>query len=973
MQNYEAQGEIIKGKQQSVRTYVGNLQTNTDTLRSNFRGTQFPDKPVTGQHCFREDLQIEYIYNGDTWIENDERGTIAKEVMAARGSHDNLKARLDVALNDDGTLKAGAEINMNEWKDSLMTPSYIDGKRFSVPNNVVSTFSAHRALKIGTEITSVDNSTYESNYNRTIVTCKDAVVTSSITSVQLSIIQEAMPTDVVHKDDLSANTTEVYKHNHTGGKGTQIPTAGIAGGAITTDKLANGAVTGAKIASHTITVDKLDPKILSTKDLDVRSTGFKNHIASGFGVEINSSNGTPVVTQGRAFIENKYRDMFNDENVVTVKGKRGLLYADASTSDNNTAVVGFKEFIRPSALPQITSIPADDLRYLADFTVAANNPKATITDLSKKGCSLASTGAGAGDIKASNGVGWTVPATPVSKQNAYWYSGDKTWKGIKKGPWSFAFYFIPTGGGTQFPFSFYCATTYGWNMYVDLSDYNAKDETYNCGVYVNRFADFGAPNSGYMTRVYKNKPTLIVYEVDEEGDKIYINGVLCLHYRINRTFEAGQDGRICVNSYAYSPGSFIGSMIPLFACIRNGNWGSMAVAQMANQLGVPNEYVGFEGKLPNLYLGAQTTARYKTYHSWSFEETSGNTVYDSNKVAPMNGVTSNTQRVLSDARSGYAISMSAGHSGHVNFGNLALGDEFSFFILATIHADGTVASNHNGSSGFIIDVSSRQARVWVAGNGWDASSQYVPFGTPVVLGLTLKKSTGLCRVYVDRADISHAFTFTPNANYSVSAPFYIGRQSTAYGNLTCHAALSADRILDDSEIRAVFRSFKKRTYRNISDDMGLSTKAVIGMIQTDSEGKLVQAETTPRYGRRINPYKGRYFIGWYQTGASGELTVPNLYGSKNVAVNLYTQLDKNSPIIRANSGTTYTGGGNAATTATFDLQGVNCSSINLYVSPAAGGKNIKTNQYNRVNSDTPWVGIEVEPMADNGEIDSADY
>jgi hypothetical protein len=56
---------------------------------------------------------------------------------------------------------------------------------------------------------------------------------------------------------LAANFVAIDAHDHTSGHGVQIPTGGIADGAITTVKLADGAVTAVKIANNTITSTQL--------------------------------------------------------------------------------------------------------------------------------------------------------------------------------------------------------------------------------------------------------------------------------------------------------------------------------------------------------------------------------------------------------------------------------------------------------------------------------------------------------------------------------------------------------------------------------------------------------------------------------------------------------------------------------------------------------------------------------------------
>lgn len=63
--------------------------------------------------------------------------------------------------------------------------------------------------------------------------------------------------DPYDNDELAGNFTKIGAHDHTTNKGVQIPTGGIANGAVTTAKIADGAVTSAKIPDGAITAAKL--------------------------------------------------------------------------------------------------------------------------------------------------------------------------------------------------------------------------------------------------------------------------------------------------------------------------------------------------------------------------------------------------------------------------------------------------------------------------------------------------------------------------------------------------------------------------------------------------------------------------------------------------------------------------------------------------------------------------------------------
>ena len=136
MQTYHNQGGIIQGRAQLVREYVGNLQDNTEALRSNFSGPSVPESPAIGQTYFNTTENKEYTYTSNGWVPSDHNTSVYSEVVGARGQLANLNARLSVALNEDGTLKVPAELGVDEWKDPVYDISYVSENSFTIPEVV---------------------------------------------------------------------------------------------------------------------------------------------------------------------------------------------------------------------------------------------------------------------------------------------------------------------------------------------------------------------------------------------------------------------------------------------------------------------------------------------------------------------------------------------------------------------------------------------------------------------------------------------------------------------------------------------------------------------------------------------------------------------------------------------------------------------------------------------------------------------
>lgn len=78
------------------------------------------------------------------------------------------------------------------------------------------------------------------------------------TSANMALIVWNSGSDSYNHTELAGNMNKIDAHDHTTGKGVQIPTGGIANAAITNAKLADDAITTAKIADGAITSALLD-------------------------------------------------------------------------------------------------------------------------------------------------------------------------------------------------------------------------------------------------------------------------------------------------------------------------------------------------------------------------------------------------------------------------------------------------------------------------------------------------------------------------------------------------------------------------------------------------------------------------------------------------------------------------------------------------------------------------------------------
>lgn len=99
-------------------------------------------------------------------------------------------------------------------------------------------------------------------------------------------------TDPYNHTQLADNFSKLDLHDHSTGKGVQIPTSGLLDGAVTAAKLAagavpdftigDGAITTAKLANNSVTVDKMTPNSIPTAK--VTMTGM-NYVMNAGGNE----------------------------------------------------------------------------------------------------------------------------------------------------------------------------------------------------------------------------------------------------------------------------------------------------------------------------------------------------------------------------------------------------------------------------------------------------------------------------------------------------------------------------------------------------------------------------------------------------------------------------------------------------------------------------------------------------------------
>lgn len=117
----------------------------------------------------------------------------------------------------------------------------------------------------------------------------------AVTLLNMGLRQWNLGTDTFSYTELASNFSAIDNHDHTTGKGLQVPTGGIVDAAITNAKLASNAVDATKIVSGSISDAKLSsPNNPVYRDLYTRTTKISGALAAGTYLFGESGTGVPV-------------------------------------------------------------------------------------------------------------------------------------------------------------------------------------------------------------------------------------------------------------------------------------------------------------------------------------------------------------------------------------------------------------------------------------------------------------------------------------------------------------------------------------------------------------------------------------------------------------------------------------------------------------------------------------------------------
>jgi len=166
------------------------IRNHIDACATLFVGASSPSSPEEGRPWYDSSNNVLKIYDGSAWNQCTVNTALETEVVNARGGCGSLDTRLDVSLNEDGTISGSSPAGA--WWTSCTTPwIYYSTVQFKENGNKTSVWTVGRAVKLGgvsgnPQYSYVTRCTYSGG--TTTVTLKDAVLDSSLTTPQFGQI-----------------------------------------------------------------------------------------------------------------------------------------------------------------------------------------------------------------------------------------------------------------------------------------------------------------------------------------------------------------------------------------------------------------------------------------------------------------------------------------------------------------------------------------------------------------------------------------------------------------------------------------------------------------------------------------------------------------------------------------------------------------------------------------------------------------
>lgn len=188
--------------------FAGKARTNQSAMNSLHAGSSAPTNPEDRQLWLDTSVtpNLLKIYDAatTTWKTLDFLDVLVKEVVDARGTASRLDARIDVSLNEDGTLKASTTLNPDEFKAVTGTPTRTAGTTFTKSGDQSQIYTVNRRVKMspGPNYSRVTTVSFAAGTTTVIVA--DSNVPVGITAADVGIIDPTASTTGVDAKGLAS-------------------------------------------------------------------------------------------------------------------------------------------------------------------------------------------------------------------------------------------------------------------------------------------------------------------------------------------------------------------------------------------------------------------------------------------------------------------------------------------------------------------------------------------------------------------------------------------------------------------------------------------------------------------------------------------------------------------------------------------------------------------------------------------------
>ncbi len=663
-------------------------------------------------------------------------------------------------------------------------------------------------------------------------------------------------------------------HDHASGVGKPISTEGLADKAVTRNKLTEKVIGSEQLDDQSIGTTHIQQGAITkellaagllNQELSSKVLGQKNFIVSGMDIQVDLMNGAPLLKNpgGKVNLAEQYIDVAASTIPLTATPSSGMVYCQKEISKEVCVrTVQFK-------WPVLDNMVVHHYEF-DDTGTVVNDKTANQNNLIAGGTKADEVERVAGSLGYGRKI--SVNSNLLSQGNVCDFNQTKKIAIL-----------------ADFIYKDYKSTTTANFMIASLNGFYFRVYNSTGELYLHYCGWSGAEFSlNYFLRPGMRYQIVLAY--DNEQLIIYINGVVWWKAKLQNAAMPTVSKLGVLNHY---DGNYrADKSIMNFLQIRKDVLSAEEWAKLATQTGIPCEYIDYMATTPDL------SSETEEWHEWRFDECSGNLANDTSSVGTLYpGTAQNCPIITSTVGLGYARRFTGvGAISRLDIGNFKFPASFGFFALLEARAlDSyrTLFSNYNGSKGNILYVSyngSRCIGAYASGTGTTgggvAATIQIPDNAPAVVGFVF--ADGGLYLYSDRTEPEFIPNFTANAVDNLAACFGVYPNNNSYpfvGDL--HHVVMLYRKPSEAEIKNVFSCLKRRTYRNIANDI-LPTDAIsLGNFQND--GQKAKFDSSPCWGVKSNPFcvPRSKFMGWQWVTTSNNYYWENPFRSQRIKVTLF--------------------------------------------------------------------------------------